>query len=237
MDEQSPRSEFMDFVRSVQQSIKKMTTMEIKTIVGDFALGADEEVTTLGGDYKVMESQFNLLLGDVTVKIDQELLGPEFEWVRNFHAQKEQQGHQIIQNNINLLLTLINLYRQTFKEQQAAGYVGGGTVVNQPLIGSPVVDQPIIGNPIVNQPVIGNPIVNQPLIGGTLPSEVPVVVADPTDAIVPSPLTSVPASDASPIVNMPTDNASPIVNLPADGTNPPPATDVFGNPIGTVPGQ
>jgi hypothetical protein len=124
-------------------------------------------------------------------------------------------------------LTLINLYRQTFKEQQAAGYVGGGTVVGQPLIGSPVVDQPIIGNPIVNQP----------LIGGTLPSDMPVVVADPTDSIVPSPLTSVPTSDASPIVNMPMDNASPVVNLPADGTNPPPATDVFGNPIGTVPGQ
>jgi hypothetical protein len=224
MDEQSPRSEFMDFVRSVQQSIKKMTTMEIKTIVGDFALGADEEVTTLGGDYKVMESQFNLLLGDVTVKIDQELLGPEFEWVRNFHAQKEQQGHQIIQNNINLLLTLINLYRQTFKEQQAAGYVGGGTVVGQPVIGSPVVNQPLIGSPVVEQPVIGSTIVNQPVIG--LPGDVPVVVADPTDAIVPSPLANVPASDASPIVNMPT-----------DGTNPPPATDVFGNPIGTVPGQ
>ena len=213
MDDQSPRSEFLEFVKTVQQSIKKMTTMEIKTIVGDFALGADEEVTTLGGDYKVMESQFNLLLGDVTVKIDQALLDPQYDWVRNFHAQKEQQGHSIIQNNINLLLTLINLYRQTFKEQQAAGYMGGGPVVNTPIGGG-------------NTPnLIGGGVI------GTVIDGIPTVVANPPDLV--SPIVNMPTTDASPIVNMPVEHS------PGDGylTNNPPVTDVFGNPIGTVPGQ
>jgi|GEM_PF-1855888 len=213
MDDQSPRSEFLEFVKTVQQSIKKMTTMEIKTIVGDFALGADEEVTTLGGDYKVMESQFNLLLGDVTVKIDQALLDPQYDWVRNFHAQKEQQGHSIIQNNINLLLTLINLYRQTFKEQQAAGYMGGGPVVNTPIGGG-------------NTPnLIGGGVI------GTVIDGIPTVVANPPDLV--SPIVNMPTTDASPIVNMPVEHS------PGDGylANNPPVTDVFGNPIGTVPGQ
>ncbi len=212
MDDQSPRTEFLEFIKTVQQSIKKMTTMEVKTIVGDFALGADDEVTTLGGDYKVMESQFNLLLGDVTVKIDQALLDPQYDWVRNFHAQKEQQGHSIIQNNINLLLTLISLYRQTFKEQQAAGYVGSGPVVNSPISGG-------------NTPnLIGGVI-------GTMPDGIPTVVANPPGLV--SPIVNVPTTDVSPIVNLPVEHS------PADGllANNPPVTDVFGNPIGTVPGQ
>jgi hypothetical protein len=234
MEEQNSRSTFMDFIQSVQDSIKKMTTLEIKTIVGDFALGTGEEVTTLGGDYKVMQSQFNLLLGDVTVKIDKELLESQFDWVRDFHAMKEKEGHAIVQSNINLLLMLINLYRQTFKEQQAAGVVvsnPGGNVYVNPGNGGllpPVINQPVIGGPVPAPGVVtvgdGSAVITTPAVGG-IGSIPPAVVADyPSVVVDPPPLVN-PVVDPLPIVN------NPVV------VNPPPATDVFGNPIGTSPVQ
>ncbi|MCU0449892.1 MAG: hypothetical protein MUC97_08620 [Bernardetiaceae bacterium] len=243
MEEQNSRSAFMDFIQSVQDSIKKMTTLEIKTIVGDFALGTNEEVTTLGGDYKVMQSQFNLLLGDVTVKIDKELLESQFDWVRDFHAMKEKEGHAIVQSNINLLLMLISLYRQTFKEQQAAGVVvnNPNNVYVNPGVGGgilpPVINQPVIGGTVPAPSVVtvgdGSAVITTPGVGG-IGSIPPSVVADyPSVIMDPPPLTNPVVVDTNPIVSNPVVVDNPVVVNP----NPPPATDVFGNPIGTSPVQ
>lgn len=89
-----------------------MTTLDIKTIVGDFKLDAKENVQPAGGDYLIMESRINMLTGDVTVRMSQELTNSRYDWVREFHKEKEAHGYQVIQNNIATILSLVGMYRQ-----------------------------------------------------------------------------------------------------------------------------
>lgn len=122
MNDQNSKSRFQDFLARIEQSIEKMTTLEIRTIVGDYTLDSSNQVQSTSPNFQVIESRFNLLLGDITVRVSRDMADPQFDWVRQLHADKEKEGQAIVQNNINTLLSLIGLYKQTQKEQQAAGY-------------------------------------------------------------------------------------------------------------------
>ncbi|WP_448520095.1 hypothetical protein [Rhodoflexus sp.] len=100
------------FMERVKNSLSRMTTLEIKTIVGDFKLDSKENVQHAGGDCLIMESRINMLMGDITVRMSQELIASRYDWVREFHKEKEAHGYQVIQNNIATILSLVNMYQQ-----------------------------------------------------------------------------------------------------------------------------
>jgi hypothetical protein len=122
MDENTNTSKFSDFLKSIQDSISRMTVLEIRTIVGDYTIDQKQNIQATGSEQKIIESRIGLLTGDITVKVSQELADDQrYIWLREFHAAKERQGHAIIQNNINTLLSLIGLYKQTQREQVSTG--------------------------------------------------------------------------------------------------------------------
>jgi hypothetical protein len=105
-------TQFNSFLERIKDSLSRMTTLDIKTIVGDFKLDSKENVQPAGGEYLILESRINMLMGDITVRMSQELTTSRYDWVRQFHKEKEAHGYQVIQNNIATILSLVNMYQQ-----------------------------------------------------------------------------------------------------------------------------
>jgi hypothetical protein len=105
-------SSFKNFLKNIEQTIVKLTTLEIRTVIGDYTIGSDNTVQPIaGGELKVFESKINLLDGDIQSSISTQLIAPEYDWVREFHARKEEKGYEIINNNIKAIMSLMELYK------------------------------------------------------------------------------------------------------------------------------
>lgn len=114
MLEDKEESVFADFIAKIEDRISRLTTLDIKTVVGDFKYGLNEEVEPRGdGEFKVMTSKINLIGGDIATNISNELMDDKFKWLLEFHARKEEKGHEIVQGNIQAILSLYKLYRET----------------------------------------------------------------------------------------------------------------------------
>ena len=112
-------SKFQDFIKYVEERVVDLTTLEIKTIIGDFDVDVNEKVSLRrDAEYKLMNSRINLIDGDITTHISKELVSDEYEWMRNFHAHKEEKGHEIIQGNIQAIASLIDLFRELSREEK-----------------------------------------------------------------------------------------------------------------------
>jgi hypothetical protein len=112
-------NKFQDFIKYVEERVVDLTNLEIKTIVGDFDVDVNEKVSLRrDNEYKLMNSRINLLDGDITTHISKELVSDEYEWMRNFHAHKEEKGHEIIQGNIQAIASLIDLFRELNREEK-----------------------------------------------------------------------------------------------------------------------
>ena len=115
-------SAFGAFINNIESHITQLAKLEIKTIVGDFKVDSFDNVThKKDGDFKVMSSEINLIQGDMKTYVSNELFQDRYAWLREFHANKEEKGHEIINGNIRAIVSLFELYRQTkgmdFKEE------------------------------------------------------------------------------------------------------------------------
>jgi len=114
MEEQEKNSRFHDFVRNVENRISNLTTLEIKTIVGDYNVDQNEQIgVKKDGEFRILQSRIDLIQGDITTNISNELVTDKYAWLRDFHARKEERGHEIIDNNVRAIISLFELYRQT----------------------------------------------------------------------------------------------------------------------------
>ncbi|MGF1534315.1 MAG: hypothetical protein ACFCUI_11485 [Bernardetiaceae bacterium] len=103
---------FMDFIRNIEDRITALTTLEIKTIVGEMDVDSQGNVQMRSNDdVKVLYSRFNLIGGDVTSQISTELIYDKYQWLREFHERKEDKGTEIIASNIEAIFSLIELFK------------------------------------------------------------------------------------------------------------------------------
>jgi hypothetical protein len=84
--------------RRILQSIENLVTLNIETIVND------------GDIAKKMSSTINLIDGDITTEFDIAFVTGDLKELRDYHTQREGQGHQIIKDNIEALEHLIQLF-------------------------------------------------------------------------------------------------------------------------------
>ena len=109
---ESTPSRFSDFMKNIESNLIKLTTLEIRTIVGDYTLQMDDSIEpAAGSEFKVLRSKIDLIGGDITTYISNDLISDKYEWIRQFHAGKEQRGHEMISGNIKAIMSLIELYR------------------------------------------------------------------------------------------------------------------------------
>jgi len=107
-------SRFADFARKIEEGISDLVTLDIKTIVGEFDVNAENEVFPRSGDdFKVITSRIDLIGGDITTRISNELVYDKYNWLRDFHARKEEKGHEIIAGNIEAIKSIMKLFQDT----------------------------------------------------------------------------------------------------------------------------
>jgi hypothetical protein len=82
----------------ILQSIEDLVTLNIDTIVND------------DGTAKIMTSTINLIDGDIKTEFDVAFVTGDLKELRDYHTQREAQGHQIIKDNIDALAKLIDLF-------------------------------------------------------------------------------------------------------------------------------
>ncbi len=116
-------SRFASFIANIETKITNLVTLEIKTIVGDLKFEGNDKITPKkDGDFLMMHTKIDLIQGDMVSYLSTDLMQDRYAWLREFHARKEEKGHEIIQGNIKALFSLFDLYRSTkrldFKEHQ-----------------------------------------------------------------------------------------------------------------------
>ncbi len=109
---------FMDTIIAKMNDLK---SLQINTIVGDFEIDTNSNKIVPDSNAKMIVTNIDLLEGDITTAFSDEFLKSPLNKVREFHAEREKQGHQIINDNIKALSELINLVVAAIKGKDDAG--------------------------------------------------------------------------------------------------------------------
>lgn len=96
-------------IEEIKQRLEELKTLNIKTVVGKFDLDDKGKIAYKEGEAKIIITRIDLLEGDITTAFSDEFLEPPYDKIREYHAEKEKQGREIITANINALKELINL--------------------------------------------------------------------------------------------------------------------------------
>ena len=92
-------------VKKLLETVEKLVTLEIVTVVGTY----DGKTDQLGPNSKMMRTRLNLLQGDKITEVDPEFVNGQLSALRDFHAQAEKQGHDIIKGNIEAIEKMLAL--------------------------------------------------------------------------------------------------------------------------------
>lgn len=92
-------------VKRLLETAEKLVTLEIVTVVGTY----DGKTNQPGANSKMMRTRMNLLEGDRITEVDPEFVNGPLSSLREFHAQAEKQGHDIIKGNIEAIEKMLGL--------------------------------------------------------------------------------------------------------------------------------
>lgn len=102
----------MSLLETVKQSVNNLKTLEIRTVIGNFKWDEDQKKITYEDEkVKLIMTQIDLLEGDITTSFSEDFLEPPYDEIRKYHADKEKQGHEIIEGNLKALKELVKLLR------------------------------------------------------------------------------------------------------------------------------
>ncbi|MCP4986755.1 MAG: hypothetical protein GY928_12095 [Colwellia sp.] len=104
----------MSFIQEVKNSVNNLKTLEIRTVIGKFKWDAKEKkVDYKEGEVKQILTQIDLLEGDITTLLSDDFLEAPYNQIRDFHAEREKRGQEIIEGNIKALKELISLFQSS----------------------------------------------------------------------------------------------------------------------------
>ena len=93
------------FTKRVLDAFENLVTLEIVTVVGTY----DTKTNQPGPGGKMMRTRLNLLDGDKVTEIDPELATGSLASLREYHAQTERQGSDLIKANLETIERMLGL--------------------------------------------------------------------------------------------------------------------------------
>ncbi len=111
-------------LKTIENAIEQLTTLEIVTALGSVNLtetNTDGKTSyTLGENIfqpsaKLMVTRIKLLEGDITTIMPDDFCKPEYEWLRKFHAERENQGLETVQNMLKTMKDLAQFAKDMAK--------------------------------------------------------------------------------------------------------------------------
>lgn len=104
-------------INDIKNSLEKLKTLEIRTIVGNVEYDQNNRVKE-GTGAKVIVTQIDLLEGDIRTAFSEQFLEPPYDKIREYHAEREKQGHEIIASNIKALKEFIELIKKVSEQKE-----------------------------------------------------------------------------------------------------------------------
>ena len=106
-DKNTEESSLFDKIRT---KLNDLTTLEIKTIIGDHTVDAKGKVKIDTSDNAdVIFTIIDLLDGDFSIGFNPKFLQEPYSAIKEYHAAREQEGKDIIKKNIETLEALLKL--------------------------------------------------------------------------------------------------------------------------------
>ncbi|MCR9132362.1 MAG: hypothetical protein NXI08_07305 [bacterium] len=110
--ESTSKKAIQDFLDNAKDSVKNLTTLEIKTIVGAIEFEKDGSLKPPTGDLEGIVSKVQLVSGDITTRITPDF-GKNYAQLMEYHLVKENQGQEIVRKNLQVVkeigTTLVSL--------------------------------------------------------------------------------------------------------------------------------
>jgi len=104
-------SDKKSFITATITGLSQLSRLEVNTLVGNYSFDSDSngKNTTIKNDSTTdrMCSQINLLTGDITTAMTDKFVS-DYKELRDYHLQRENQGHEIIKKNIEVLKEILN---------------------------------------------------------------------------------------------------------------------------------
>ena len=112
----------MSFIDTIIQKVENLGTLEIRTVIGKFKWNEDtSKIDYQEGDVKVIMTQIDLVGGDITTAFSEEFLKEPYDKIRDFHAEREKRGQEIIDGNLKALKELIDLVVKAYSSKKEIG--------------------------------------------------------------------------------------------------------------------
>lgn len=104
-----------DLVQKITASLDKLVTLEIITAVGSVGPKGEgdnnwPDVANMTNPQMIV-SKMNLLDGDIQTIFGEAFVTGDYKSLQGYHAEREKQGHAVIQSNIDTLKSLLQLAR------------------------------------------------------------------------------------------------------------------------------
>ncbi|MFY9151880.1 MAG: hypothetical protein WAO52_07700 [Prolixibacteraceae bacterium] len=104
-------SDKKSFITAAITGLSNLTRLEVNTMVGNYTFNQDQNGanTTLKIDNtgERMCSQINLVTGDISTAMTEKFVS-EYKDLRKYHMAREEQGHEIIKKNIEVLKQILD---------------------------------------------------------------------------------------------------------------------------------
>ena len=111
-----------DLVNRIESSLNNLVTLEIITAVGQVIFKPQKDQAQGSGisypdiDYnkkpKVILTKINLLQGDIKTIYDEEFVTGSYTGLRDFHADREKEGYEIVHKNLAALKELLDMVKK-----------------------------------------------------------------------------------------------------------------------------
>lgn len=88
-------------VERIEQALNEFETLSITTNLKDAT-----------GNELLLETAIHLLTGDITTTLPKEVFAPDNQSILKYHIGREQQGYEIIKQNIQTLKDLLKMLRE-----------------------------------------------------------------------------------------------------------------------------
>jgi hypothetical protein len=119
IDPKNGTDEKETFLNKAITGLSNLTRLEVNTLVGAYSFdktGSTNTTIDVVSTKERMCSQINLLTGDITTAMTEKFV-TEYKELRDYHIIRENQGHEIVLKNIEVLGKILEAIKGFTKEK------------------------------------------------------------------------------------------------------------------------
>jgi len=119
IDPKNKVNDKVSFLDKAIAGLSNLTRLEVNTLVGEYSFNKTGNTNTsieVVSTKERMCSQINMISGDITTAMTEKFV-TEYKELRDYHVMRENQGHDIVMKNIDVLEKILGAIKDFTKEK------------------------------------------------------------------------------------------------------------------------